>query len=212
MGDFWGSMYLFVVLIAVCVCTLAIQAATIRLMFSMGRDGRLPFGKVWGKVHPTLHTPLWAGIAVAVLSALPFLISSAITVIVTCATGLIYVSYFLNNFASLRARMKGWPREKAPFSLGRWGKTINIAALVYGGLMIINFLWFGGLRNGATNYPLGSPLGFPGLADVPLLGGMPIFEFALIVLFGIGAIYWFGFKRKSVTAETEAVPAEVAAE
>jgi urea carboxylase system permease len=210
LGTTWGDIYLFVVLVAVCVCTLAIQSATIRLMFSMGRDGRLPFGKVWGTVHPTLKTPIWAGIAVAVLSALPFLYSSAITVIVTCATGLIYLSYFLNNIASLGARLKGWPRDNAPFKLGRWGMLVNILALVYGGLMLINFLWFGGLRNITTNYPIGSSLGFPALADVPLLGGMPIFEFSLIVLFALGAIYWFGFKRRTVGAGVEETAAVAA--
>src|SRR6266699_2395600 len=46
LGTSWGNIYLGVVFIAVCVCTLAIQSATIRLMFSMGRDGRLPFGRV----------------------------------------------------------------------------------------------------------------------------------------------------------------------
>src|SRR6202035_1900031 len=61
LGPFWGNVYLFVVLIAICVCTLAIQSATIRLMFSMGRDGRLPFGRVWGTVNRSLRTPLWAG-------------------------------------------------------------------------------------------------------------------------------------------------------
>lgn len=204
LGQFWGNVYLFVVLIAICVCTLAIQSATIRLMFSMGRDGRLPFGKVWGTVHPRLHTPLWAGIGVAVLSMLPFLISTAIGVIVTCATGLIYLSYFLNNIASLRARFKGWPRTKAPFSLGRWGLLINILALVYGGLMLINFLWFGGLRNAYTNPLLN--IAFPAWDTIPVLnviGQLPIFEFALIVLFLVGGIYWFGFKRRAVIANGE---------
>src|SRR5260370_11469654 len=45
LGKSWGNVYLGVVLIAVCVCTLAIQSATIRLMFSMGRVGRRPFGR-----------------------------------------------------------------------------------------------------------------------------------------------------------------------
>ncbi|HJT58305.1 MAG TPA: amino acid permease, partial [Ktedonobacteraceae bacterium] len=67
LGQAWGDVYLWVVFVAICVCTLAIQSATIRLMFSMGRDGRLPFGKAWGSVNPTLRTPLWAGVAVAVL-------------------------------------------------------------------------------------------------------------------------------------------------
>lgn len=205
LGTAWGNIYLGVVFIAVCVCTLAIQSATIRLMFSMGRDGRLPFGRVWGAVNPTFRTPLWAGIAVAVLSAIPLLallsLPNSIGIIVVGATGLIYTSYFLNNVASLMARLRGWPREKAPFSLGRWGMLVNILALVYGGLMIINFLWFGGLRSIYTNSAVG--LAFPGLANVPVLGGTPLFELTLLILLAVGAIYWFGFKRREVVASGE---------
>ena len=40
LGSTWGNIYLGVVLIAVCVCTLAIQSATIRLMFSMSQTKR----------------------------------------------------------------------------------------------------------------------------------------------------------------------------
>ena len=57
LGSTFGNIYLGVVFVAICVCTLAIQSATIRLMFSMGRDGRLPFGRVWGTVNPTTNTP-----------------------------------------------------------------------------------------------------------------------------------------------------------
>lgn len=202
LGSFWGNVYLFVVLVAVFVCTLAIQSATIRLMFSMGRDRRLPFGNIWGTVHHTFRTPVWAGIAVGVLAALPFLVSQAIGVIVTGATGLIYLSYFMNNVASFNARLKGWPKDKAPFSLGRWGLVINIIALIYGGLMIINFLWFGGLRNVYTNPTIGTA--FPGLNNIAAIGGIPIFELSLIILFVIGAIYWFGFKRRNALANGEA--------
>jgi len=211
LGTFWGNVYLFVVLIAICVCTLAIQSATIRLMFSMGRDGRLPFGRIWGKVNPTFGTPLWAGIAVAILSMLPFLISSAIGVIVTAATGMIYLSYCLNNVASLIARFKGWPKVKAPFSLGRWGILVNIVALLYGGVMIINFLWFGGLRNAYTNPALNliytSWVGNPVLN---VIGQIPIFEFVLIVLLIIGSIYWFGFKRREIIANGDVRAAALA--
>ncbi|HEX6110012.1 MAG TPA: APC family permease, partial [Ktedonobacteraceae bacterium] len=204
-GTNWGNVYLGVVLIAVCVCTLAIQSATIRLMFSMGRDGRLPFGGVWGAVNPTLRTPMWAGIAVAVLAAIPLVVlrdlPTAIGIIVIGATGLIYTSYFLNNIASLGARMRGWPSTKAPFSLGRWGIPVNILALVYGGVMIINFLWFGGLRDVYTNTTLG--LAFPRLANVTFVNKIPLFELSLAILLVVGAIYWFGFKRGAVIASGE---------
>src|SRR6266480_5729841 len=205
LGSTWGNIYLGVVLIAVCVCTLAIQSATIRLMFSMGRDGRLPFGGVWGTVNPVFRTPMWAGIAVAVLSAIPLIalrdLPTAIGIIVIGATGLIYTSYFLNNIASLGARLRGWPSTPAPFSLGRWGIPVNLLALVYGGLMIINFLWFGGLRDFYTNYTLG--YAFPSLANVTFVNKIPMFELSLAILFVVGAIYWFGFKRRAVIAGGE---------
>ena len=50
-----GELYLVVILIAVYVCTLAIQGATVRLMFSMGRDRRLPLGGAWGQVNCDLQ-------------------------------------------------------------------------------------------------------------------------------------------------------------
>ncbi len=201
LGPFWGNVYLFVVFIAVFVCALAIQSATIRLMFSMGRDRRLPFSSLWATVNHRFQTPIWAGVAVGILSALPFLVSQAIGVLVTGATGLIYLSYFLNNVASLNARLKGWPKVRTPFRLGRWGLPINILALIYGSLMIINFLWYGGLRNTYTNPTMSSA--FSSWSNVPILGTMPIFEFSLLVLFVIGAIYWFGFKRRELLANGE---------
>ena len=64
--------------------------------------------------------------------------------------------------------------------------------------MIINFLWFGGLRNLYTNPALS--IAFPDLANVPVLGGAPIFEVTLLILLVVGGIYWYGFKRRAVIA------------
>src|SRR5438477_6992321 len=68
-----GDLYLVMILVAVYVCTLAIQGATTRLMFSMGRDRRLHFGVAWGSVNPRFRTPANAAIAVGVLGALPLI-------------------------------------------------------------------------------------------------------------------------------------------
>ena len=56
------------------------------------------------------------------------------------ATASIYLSYLLGNFAVMRARTRGWPKSKAPFSLGRWGKLVNVVAIVWGLAMLLNFL------------------------------------------------------------------------
>ena len=68
-----ATVYLLVVSAAIFVCCLSIMAATIRLCFGMSRDNQLPFSGLWSRVSPTLHTPVWACIVVAVLAAVPFL-------------------------------------------------------------------------------------------------------------------------------------------
>ncbi len=111
------------ILIAVYVCTLAIQGATVRLMFSMGRDRRLPLGGLWGGVNSAFHTPANASLAVGLLAAMPFVITGAGAAIYIsiAATGMIYISYFLCNLGVLVARRKGWPHQSAWFKLGSWG-------------------------------------------------------------------------------------------
>ncbi len=126
------------------VCTLAIQGAATRMMFSMGRDGHLPFGGTWGHVNSMFKTPANAAVAVGVLAALPILLVGPIGgfTLSIAATGLIYLSYFLCNLGVAVARSRGWPQTRAWFSLGRWGMLVNILALIYGGLMILNIaLW-----------------------------------------------------------------------
>src|SRR5215470_9537812 len=64
----FATLYLFVVSAAIVVCCLSILAATIRLCFGMSRDNRLPISGVLSKVSPSLHTPIWTCIVVALLA------------------------------------------------------------------------------------------------------------------------------------------------
>ena len=93
------------------------------------------------RVHPSLHTPIFSCIVVAILAAIPLFKYAGAGIVAIAATGMIYLAYFLGNLAVLRARLKGWPREKTPFSLGKWGIPVNILALLWGGAMLVNFAW-----------------------------------------------------------------------
>ena len=196
LGDVWGNIYLFVVLAAVFVCTMAIQGATTRLMFSMGRDGRLPLGSTWAHVS-SFKTPTNAAIAVGVLAAIPFLVSDSAGVIAIGATGTIYVSYFLCNLGVLIARSKGWPHKPAWFKLGGWGLALNVVALIYGGIMIVNFaLWdnpsFGDWGNSLRDLtnPTINTLKFLGSDALSSLPAVPVFEAFLAIILVVGAIYY----------------------
>ncbi len=224
LGSFtMGDLYLVVILIAVYVCTLAIQGATVRLMFSMGRDRRLPFGGTWGHVNRAFRTPANAALAVGVLGAIPLIVTGATGSIylAIAATGMIYISYFLCNIGVLQARRRGWPHKGAWFSLGSWGTILNILALVWGGLMVLNIgLWtnplFGDygndLRNTWSNPFINTFLSLGKTADGKpnILSGLPeipIFETLVAVVVIAGAIYYIASRQTAREDVVEIDPA-----
>ena len=199
-GITFGELYLFVILASVFVCTLAIQGAATRMMFSMSRDHHLPLGSVWGRVNRSFKTPANAAIAVGILAAIPILVIGPLGgfSVSIAATGLIYLSYLLTNLGVLAARFRGWPHQPAWFNLGRWGKPVNILAIVYGGLMLVNIaIWqdsglfgaFGGDGRAFTNPTIDTfvkPFG----TEISGMPAWPIFETLVGVLVVTGAIYY----------------------
>jgi urea carboxylase system permease len=202
-----GNLYLFVVFAAIYVCCLAIQTSTIRLAFGMARDGKLPFGRAFNKVSPALHTPIGTCIVVGVLAGLPLVYYAGAGTIAIGATGMIYLSYILGNFAILFARFRGWPKEAAPFRLGQWGTIVNILALVWGIAMEINFLWPRNAAVGGQNPPLSA---LPNITITGPLANVPVFEFTLGLILLVGVIYYLIAQRNAPETKTIA-PAEAPA-
>ena len=198
-----ANLYLFVVFAAIYVCCLAIQTSTIRLAFGMARDGKLPLGRIYNKVHPTLHTPVGTCLVIGGLAAIPLLYYAGAGTIAIAATGMIYLSYILGNIAILIARLNGWPKESAPFKLGSWGMIVNVLGLVWGGSMLINFLW----PRSTSNPPLSA---LPNLSVPGFLGNIPIFEATVGVIVVIGAIY-YAFAQNRMPDTTKIAPAEATA-
>ncbi len=201
-----ANLYLFVVFAAIYVCCLAIQTSTIRLAFGMARDRKLPFSQVLSGVHHTLHTPIGACIAIGVLAGLPLLYYAGAGLIAIGATGMIYLSYILGNIAILLARLKGWPKDPAPFRLGQWGLWVNILGLIWGVAMEINFLWPRNLAVGNQNPPVSS---LPNLPNLGPIGSIPLFEATLAVILIVGFVYWAVAQRRAL--DTSVATAEARA-
>jgi amino acid transporter len=187
----FATLYLFVVSAAIFVCCLSILASTIRLCFGMARDNRLPLSKPLARVSPSLHTPVWTCIVLAVLAAVPFIKYAGVAIIAIAATGMIYLSYFLGNLAIMRARARGWPKVRAPFRLGRWGMVVNVLGLLYGGAMLVNFAW----PRIASNP---EPRQTGGLLSLgaSFLNRIPILWTVAVGIALIGAIYYLAVGRR----------------
>jgi urea carboxylase system permease len=151
LGTFWGKVLLVDVAVAIFVCTLAIQTAGSRLVFSMARDGQLPASAVLSSVHPQRGTPMWPSIAIGALAVgvLAINIGNAALFTTLCSVCIVmvYLAYLLVTIPQLFSRLRGdWDRvsETMPadlFCLGRWGLPVNILAVLYGAAMVINLAW-----------------------------------------------------------------------
>jgi amino acid transporter len=205
-GNAFATIFLLVVAAAIFVCCLSIQTSTIRLCFGMARDEALPGSRALNWVHPKLHTPIWSCVAIGVLAFIPMLQYAGAGIIAIAATGMIYLSYFVGNIALIRARLRGWPKAKAPFALGRWAIPLNVVALAWGGGMLINFAW----PRVATN-PRPSEL--PGTLNFHWgwLNHRPVLWTVAIVIVLVGAVY-FLLVQRTKPAHLAAPEGEVFAE
>jgi urea carboxylase system permease len=147
LGTGLGKALLVDVAVAIAVCTLAIQTAASRMMFSMSRDRVLPGHRVLGRVSPRTGTPIVPSVVVGVLALLILLINLGQAQLFTAVTGvavvIVYLAYLLVTVPTLVARLRGRlaPADPAHFSLGRWGIAINVVAVLWGIFMAVNMGW-----------------------------------------------------------------------
>jgi hypothetical protein len=119
---------------------------------------------------------------------------------------MIYLSYFLGGLAVLRARLRGWPRTKAPFSLGRWGLPVSVLGLAWGASMLVNFAWPRAASN-PTPVQTGNLLDF----HWAWLNHRPVLWTVLVVIVGVGTAY-FALVQRHKPAYLQAPEGELLAE
>jgi urea carboxylase system permease len=148
LGNTTGNVFLADSALAILVCTLAVCTACIRMLFSMARDGRLPGGnslaRVSGRAKVPIVPALFVGACSLALLAVNLANQSAFLTLTSVAIIMFYLPYLAVTGSMLYRRLHGqWPRaEHGPyFSLGRWGLTINVIAVVYGALVAFEIAW-----------------------------------------------------------------------
>jgi amino acid transporter len=183
---------LLMIVFAFFSCGTSIQGAGSRLAFSYARDEALP-GSSWiSRIHPRFGTPVNAligGAFVTVLFMLLVFVSpaenkhilfitypggvNALLALVSFGVSGIYLSFLMTVIAALIARSRGWVPE-GRFTLGRWGMTVTVIAVLYLGLMLVNVVLPTGLD---------SPRALFNLDWITLL--------VMFVIAVVGALYFF---------------------
>jgi urea carboxylase system permease len=148
LGGPLGDVFLVASVIAITVCALAVHTGGIRRIFTMGRDGRLPFASAIARVHGRSKTPLVPSIVIGVVTILLLVLNvgnqKVFFVLTSVAIIMFYIAYLSVTGPLLVARLRGkWPTaQHGPyFSLGRWGLLVNLVAVVFQVGVMINLAW-----------------------------------------------------------------------
>lgn len=143
-GEVGLKVVLGIVLLSFLSCTLSLQAAASRLLYSYARDNMIVYSRVFRVFSATRRIPPYALLVAAVVPALVVLGSivsaDALVKIISFAVLGIYLAFQMVVLAALRARLRGW-QPSGPFTLGRAGVPVTVAALIYGVLAIVNMIW-----------------------------------------------------------------------
>jgi len=176
LGTTMGKIILLDVAIAIFICTLAIQTATIRIAFSMARDNKLPFGEKLAHVTETRQSPAAPALVSGLVAAAILIVNvgnpKIFSIVTSVAIAIVYAAYLLVTVPVLRRRLGGWPQDRGGtglFTLGRMpGLVVNGLAVAYGLVMTVNLLWPRQDLYGEGGYAWGGVVSFAGVA---VLGG-----------------------------------------
>jgi urea carboxylase system permease len=146
-----AKFVLVVVAISIFSAALAISASATRVVFSMARDGRLPFAKQLSYVSPRTQTPYMAALTVSVLAIAVLLFNLGQTGVFASVTSIsvviVYMAYLFVTVPLLIKRIQAGRLFAEPidgpgyFTLGRLGLPINIIAVVFGAVLMVNVGW-----------------------------------------------------------------------
>jgi len=170
------KLFLVCVSIGLIVATNVMFTGAVRHIYGMARDGQLPFSRTWSR---TLKggSPWTAALLLGVLSIVPvFVFTTKTSSIVGGATAAMYVAYFLIMTVTLIYRLRGWPKVKGWFSLGRWGIAVNLVAVIGTGLTALDLLWPRPATNPTYDQISGTSGGFfiKGIPMAWLIIGLPL--------------------------------------
>jgi amino acid transporter len=212
------DIILFLVCFAFFSCGTAVQGAGARLAFSYARDHAVPGHRVIRHISPRFETPVYAILLGAIIPALFALLVhvtpksnihvlfvtypahlNALFALVSFGVSGIYLSFLMVTVAALIARMRGW-QPAGSFRLGRWAYLVNIIAVAYGVIMLLNIVVPTGL-----NSPKSVLFNYDWMTFIVML-----------VIVVIGALYFLGTRPdRSITRAhpplAESAPAPPAA-
>jgi urea carboxylase system permease len=154
LGEVGGRLLLCTVAVAVFACTLAVQTSGARMMFSMARERALPFHRQLARVNERTGTPVITSIVIGAGAVLALAVnigqSAIFTALSSLCIAMLYLAYLGVTGPLLVQRLRlrragfapGVDEDGQPlFTLGRWGIPLNVLAVLFQLVMVVNLAW-----------------------------------------------------------------------
>jgi amino acid transporter len=126
-----GALVTALAAMAMWFCGLSAVTWTSRVIYAFARDGGMPASATFRRVSATHLTPvpaIWLSVAVAFAATM----SSGTYAVVTSISVIgLYVAYIAPVYLAWRARGSSRELPRGPWHLGRFGSTINLAAILW---------------------------------------------------------------------------------
>lgn len=140
LGEWARLPFLLVVVISFVACGIAVQGATVRVVYSYSRDRMLPLWRVWRRVSRRNQSPVYAVLLVGALASLTFLYANALSVLSGLATGGYYLAFLFPICGLLYVRFRReW--EEGPYTFGRLGNALAVVAAFWLVAEFVNIAW-----------------------------------------------------------------------
>lgn len=150
LGERGGSLFTGLAAMAMWFCGLSAVTWSSRTIYAFARDGGLPGSALWRSVSTTYQAPapaIWLSVLIAVVATLSV---GAYAVVTSISVIGLYFSYIIPVYLAWRARGTAGEAPRGPWHLGRYGRTINLIAILWVVFISVILSIPDGMRAGKT--------------------------------------------------------------
>ncbi len=143
LGKFTANVVAVIIGGAMWLCGCSAVTSMARMWYAFARDDGMPGSRWIKQVSGHYRTPVWSILIGSALAILLCVYSAAYSVITSISTITLYIAYVIPIYLNWRNKRRGTGEfstpATAPWSLGRWGRLINMVAIVWTAFIAIVF-------------------------------------------------------------------------
>jgi amino acid transporter len=143
LGKYAANVIAVIIGGAMWLCGCSSITSMARMWYAFARDDGMPGSRLIKQVNGRYRTPVWSIVITSLLAIAICIYAAAFYVVTSISTITLYLAYVIPVYLNWRNKRRGSGEcttpQTAPWNLGRWGKAINVIALVWTAFIVVVF-------------------------------------------------------------------------